>query len=101
MKTSKSDLKAAKRLMENGYRRTSRNHCLLSRVDKKDWRKSMALAHSPWNINEGLAWVMALGNDASDHYRRVYSKDNTTVTPEISSLIKTSGNDSIGFVIKK
>lgn len=101
MKTSKSDLKVAKRLMASGYRKTSRSHCSLSRVDKENWKDLMAKEHSPWDINEGLSWVGVLGNTASDHYRRVYSNDKITVTPEISSFVKSSCCDSIGFIEKK
>lgn len=99
MKITDKDLNTAIKLMKNGYRRTSRNHFSLSRVDRMDWKNAMAKEHSPWSIAEGLSWVNALGRGASDHYRRVYSDDTITVTPEISSLIDSSGNDPVGFIV--
>ena len=66
----------ANELIKKGYRRVSNKYRVISRIDRDDWIEYMANQHSPWDIEEGYNWISALGMaSASDHYRRVYSKD--------------------------
>lgn len=82
-----------------GYRRTSNRHCLVSRVDRPDWREHMAQKHAPWDPEgQGVAWVKCLGKGAADHYRRCYSNDTMTVGPEVSRRIPGSIWDETGYV---
>lgn len=81
-----------------GYRRTSNRFGHLSRIDRPDWKEHMAQRHSPWSKEEGRAWVRALGDGASDHYRRVFSKDTREVSREVARLVPTSNWDLAGFV---
>jgi hypothetical protein len=60
----------ARELTESGYRRVSRKHCILSRIDKGDWNKKHP--HCP------------------DFYRRIYSKDKIFVPRIISEAVPTS-----------
>jgi len=88
-------------LIEMGYRRTSNRHGLISRIDREDWREEMARKHSPWSFEEGMNWVKALSftpGGAEDHYRRCYSRDCITVTPEKAMKIPNSNWDPVGFV---
>ena len=58
-----------------GYCITSRRSpTWATRIDRKDWREHMAAQHP-----RGMEWVKCLGNDAADHYRRVYSADTIIV----------------------
>ena len=94
--------KQADFLMSQGYLKTSNRHCMLSRIDRSDWMEKMAKSHAPWNIEEGRAWVEGLGvGSAADHYRRCYSNDNITVTPEVLKFVKSSGHNPTGFLPKK
>lgn len=90
--------KIAKEFMDKGYRRVSRKHCILSRVDKLNWRNYMAKDYAPWSLEEGEAWVRSLGDSAADHYRRVYSHDKIQVPEEISRWIAPSDFDKVDFV---
>ena len=89
----------ADRLTAQGYRRVSNSCRMIARVDRPDWRLFMAKEHSPWNIDEGLAWIEGLGyRAASDYYRRVHSKDKKMVTTEIFKRIPSGGDSLCGFV---
>lgn len=66
------------KLIKAGYARVSNAHRHVSRIDRKDWKEHMASTH-PGGMDEGMAWVKALGRHASDHYRRCHSKDQLIV----------------------
>ncbi len=89
-------------LISQGYRRVSNRFCLISRIDRQDWKEYMASTHAPWDPEgDGMAWVNCLGNQpgsAEDWYRRCLSKDVITVSKGISSQIPSSGHDSIEYV---
>jgi len=91
----------ARELMEQGYRRVSNKHCIISRVDRPDWKWFMADTRSPHDYTAGTSWVKCLGLGAADFYRRVYSKDTKVVTLEIAKHIESSNNSSISFVLLK
>lgn len=67
----------ARELIASGYRRVSRKHRRISRIDKGDWNK----AH-PY---------------CPDFYRRVYSRDIVVVPRIISEEIPTSQSDDCHF----
>ena len=81
----------AKDYIGAGYRVTSKRHRMVSRIDRDDWQEYMAEQHAPWDIEEGRKWVRTLGGRAAaDHYRRVYSKDELTVSLKLIKLIPNS-----------
>ena len=93
----------ALRLASQGYRRTSGRHHIVSRVDRPDWKEFMAASQAPWDAErgttDGMDWVRALGRNAADHYRRVYSKDKIEGVPfETFRLIPGSSGDDTGYV---
>lgn len=86
-----------------GYRRTSRAHSMLARIDRPDWREYMAFQHSPWDpAGQGMDWVKACGDDAADFYRRCYSEDTLQLfEPAISMMFPASGHSADEYVPKK
>lgn len=88
----------AQELMDKGYLRVSNKGCVLSRVDRKDWRKHMAKEHAPWSQEEGNHWVTILGQSAADQYRRVYSEDKIKVPYEVSRYVDSSCHNAIDFI---
>lgn len=90
--------KRAQKLVDRGYRRVSNTHKHLSRIDRPDWREHMAITHSPWSIDEGMAWVHCLGSGAADHYRRCHSGDVITVTEKTYRMVPQSNFDPVGYI---
>lgn len=88
----------ARRLAAIGYRRISNNYLMVARIDRPDWRKFMAYAHSPWDpLGEGMRWASGPGMD--DMYRRTYSKDTRTVSLAVFRLIPGSLSvDGCGYI---
>lgn len=73
----------AERLMALGYRRTSNRHGMVSRVDRPDWKE----------------WLAAKGYPVdADWYRRVCSKDTFEIGQAKARRVKSSSNDTTGFV---
>lgn len=71
MSAREVDAKArAVRLHQSGYRPISNKHHLCARIDREDWQVHMASKH----VN-GIEWVDALGEHASEYFRRCLSKD--------------------------
>lgn len=93
-----ADIEQANTLMRMGYRRTSNSARMVSRIDRSDWKEYMAKKHSPWNIEQGMEWVEALGVGAPDYYRRVYGEDKVILNPSLYKLIKGSNHDPIGYI---
>jgi len=93
------DLNRAIALNSQGYLKVSNKHCMLSRLDREDWKEHMAITHTPWSAEEGMSWVECLDNDAEDHYRRCYSEDKITVPEDVYKLSDKSGWNTIGFKI--
>jgi hypothetical protein len=85
-------------LISKGYRRTSNKYGMVSRVDRSDWREYMAKHHTPWDIKRGLEWVEALGDSASDYYRRVLSKDSKEFGREYAKFFPSSSGSGVGWV---
>lgn len=97
--TTKSSDALLNELRSQGYLRTSNNFCMVARIDREDWKEVMAKSHSPWDIEEGLKWVDALGKTgAEDYYRRCCSKDKKVVPREIFKQLKSSGDKATGFI---
>jgi hypothetical protein len=93
---------ATQRLIAMGYRIISRRHRMAARVDRPDWKQFMAQQIAPWDPQgEGMAWVEHLGNDAADQYRRVYSRDQITVSATAMHQIPSSCHDPIGYVVEE
>lgn len=99
MEPTAGDVRAAAYYSNMGYRRTSRKHGHLSRVDRPDWETYMVRKQAPWDVEgEGMQWLRAIGLGAADHYRRCYSKDTITVPRNVSELVGTSSWDTTGYV---
>ena len=84
----------APQLIALGYRRTSRRHRMLSRIDRPDWQGFLAreldveldtLVRDPCGLWE-------------DHYRRVYALDQLIVPPDLVLAVPASSYDPIGYV---
>ena len=76
-----------------GYRRTSRKHGMISRIDRPDWQEFLA--------RKGMLVGPGREGNGADHYRRVYSKDTITLVPLSLALeVPTSGHDPVGFIPK-
>lgn len=99
IKPTTDDVAAAARYSNMGYRRISRKHGHLSRVDRPDWEAYMVQKQAPWDVKgEGMRWLRAIGLGAADHYRRCYSKDTVIVPKNVSELVGASSWDTIGYV---
>lgn len=73
-------------LIAQGYCRTSRKHCLVSRIDTANWRaKVRNLRH----LQPGAA---------EDFYRRVHSKDVLRVSTSDIRLFPGSSWNPIGYI---
>lgn len=97
----KTPKQMATELMQQGYRRTSRNHNMLARVDRKDWQVQMAKQHNPKDPKEGMKWVQCLGlGGSADYYRRVCTDDKLTVSEEVAKHVKSSCHDPVAFLPK-
>lgn len=90
-------VKEAGRLIKSGYCPVSNSGRILSRLDRPDWLEHMGFKHTEGfpgdkekNLEEGMRWARGLGKGASDHYRRVHSKDTITVSAEVYALVKQS-----------
>lgn len=70
-------------LIRYGYRRTSRAHGIVSRIDRKDWKEISRKRGCPVD---------------ADWYRRCISPDNLTIPLSIIRYIPTSGHDPVGYV---
>jgi hypothetical protein len=89
----------AKLLSDMGYRRVSNKYCIVSRVDREDWKEYMAHRHAPWDFDEGMRLVNMIGNaNAAGYYRRAISSDTLTVDNEVYKLMKSSNGDPTGFI---
>jgi len=82
--------KTAEILTSYGYRRISRKHGLISRIDRPDWREVMAkkMFLTPEQIGVSLC----------DHYRRCFSKDTLQVGERLVLLIPTSSGDRVSYI---
>lgn len=78
-----------------GYCITSRRHRIATRLNRSDWREVMAKSH----VN-GMAWVMALGTQAADHYRRCHSRHNLTVPASWLPMMPNSIDGPTEFLAK-
>lgn len=91
-----------------GYRRVSRRHCHIARIDRDDWALVLA-AHLRKSVAElclvveartpaGYAVTNELSHVWADYYRRVLTSDVVTVPEEVMFLVPTSDHDPVGFV---
>lgn len=87
----------AKSLMEKGYRRISNKYCLISRVDREDWKELVAKRFCPWDQKQGMELVERR-KPCGGFYRSVISEDKLTVAPEIMALIDASTHDPVEFI---
>ena len=90
MNKTQEALKRVNKAEKEGYYIVSRKHKIASRIDRDDWKEYMAIKHAPWDYEQGLEWVNALGKHAGDFYRRVYSKDTITIPSSWLKLMKNS-----------
>lgn len=85
-------------LVARGYRRTSRRHGMVSRVDRPDWKEVLA-KHLIRSVPEMEKMVRRSPGDWEDYYRRVLSKDTITLNPPSRALsIPSSDHDPVGYV---
>lgn len=81
-----------------GYCIISRKFHLASRIDRIDWKEYMAKQHSPWSLEDGLAWTRHFSDvELADHYRRVVSNDTITVPWAWAKKLKKSGEGYTEF----
>lgn len=85
-------------LTERGYRRTSRKHGMVSRIDREDWIDILA-EHLILPRAELMKRIRGFPGMWQDYYRRVLSKDKVTLNPpQLALHIPTSDRDPIGWV---
>jgi hypothetical protein len=75
-------------LMAKGYRKVSNAYCLVSRIDREDWVEVLARSRHCSVADFYNVGGSGIGNQHRDHYVRVYSKDNLTVSPRVLKLMK-------------
>lgn len=75
----------AEEYIAQGYRVTSRKHRTISRIDRSDWKEFL--------LEKYPNWVGVLSDtQIADHYRRIYSKDDLTVSVGIIKKMPNSGD---------
>jgi translation initiation factor IF-1 len=83
-----TDFIVAGDLHSQGYRRVSNKYKLVARIDRDDWldvlAKEMRCSRADFYNFDGSG----ISDSWKDHYVRVYSKDQITVSPEIYKLMK-------------
>jgi hypothetical protein len=83
-----TDFIVAGDLHNQGYRRISNKYKLVARIDRDDWldvlAKEMRCSRADFYNFDGSG----ISDSWRDHYVRVYSKDQITVSPEIYKLMK-------------
>lgn len=84
-------------LIAHGYRRTSRRHGLISRIDRADWLDVLA-EHLNVSRQELDKRVRGFPGMWEDFYRRVLSKDTITLQIAAALEIPTSERDPAGFI---
>ena len=81
-------------LIARGYRRTSRRHGMISRIDRPDWLEFLAK-----ELRADIAQLKkAPAGQWEDHYRRCYSKDVITVPHTVALSVPGSSGDAAGYV---
>ncbi|MFA7331066.1 MAG: hypothetical protein WC326_08340 [Candidatus Delongbacteria bacterium] len=76
-----------------GYCITSRRYRHATRLDRADWREVMAKGHV-----SGMPWVMILGTQAADYYRRCHSRHKLIVPAIWLPLMPNSNNGPTEFL---
>jgi hypothetical protein len=75
-------------LMSKGYRKTSNAYCIVSRVDREDWLEVMARQRNCSVADFYNVDGTGVRDSHRDHYIRVFSEDNLTVSPKVLRLMK-------------
>lgn len=75
---AKQNPKMIQRMIASGYCRVSNNHQTVSRLDKTDWQKEVALYYNP-DDPDGAGRERAVGCTAADTYRRCIGKDKVHI----------------------
>lgn len=84
-----------KTLAARGYRRVSRSHGMIARIDRPDWLEFVA--EKMHTTVESLK--ASRPGTWESHYRRVYSKDVLTLNPiSLALQVHPSDGDSTGYV---
>lgn len=83
------------KLIREGYRRTSRAHGLVSRIDRPDWLDVIRCSFSPTSrpLDPNCCW--------ESYYRRVLSKDTIELPRRQALLVPASDWDFIGYIPKE
>lgn len=85
-------------LIARGYRRTSRRHGMVSRIDRPDWIDILA-EHLIQPRVELMKRIRGFPGMWEDYYRRVLSKDTITLNPaQLALKVPTSDRDPVGYV---
>ncbi|MEX3983656.1 hypothetical protein AB4Y45_32260 [Paraburkholderia sp. EG287A] len=79
-----------KKLIQQGYCRTSNKHGHVSRIDCADWAKRLTKERSPSRVYEAVRGMGGLAR-AEDQYRRVYSRDTLDVGRTVSQFPSSIG----------
>ena len=82
-----------KDLIDSGYRRVSRRHGMIARIDREDW-----MDHLAGELHTTVDKIRSSPQVYADLYRRLYSKDVVTMHPTTALRIPPSGGDRTGFV---
>lgn len=97
------DKDLVEKMISQGYRKTSGKFGIVSRIDRADWKSFLAFEHTPWDVEQGMAWVECLGDQsAEDHYRRCYSPDQQELGRYMAHNFPTSGQcEPVGYLYKE
>lgn len=83
-----TDFVVAGNLHEQGYRRVSNKYKLVARIDCDNWLDVLAKSLNCCRADFYKLDGSGISDQWRDHYVRVYSKDQITVSPEIYKLMK-------------
>jgi hypothetical protein len=87
------------KLILQGYCRVSNRYGIISRIDRPDWKDSMAINHAPWSKEQGMKWVESMSLvDAEDYYRRCISIDTKELGHSMGMKFPQSAETKTGFV---
>lgn len=82
------DMLKAYDLTKKGYRRTSNKYCIVARIDRDDWVEVLAKQRHCSVADFYSVDGSGIPDNHRDHYIRVFSQDQLTVSPSIYKLMK-------------
>lgn len=79
-------------LIDSGYRRVSRRHGLVARIDREDWVSFLA------GKGHAVGDRLLRPGYWEDFYRRNYSKDQVRLHPTTAERVPCSHGDPVGYM---